>query len=165
MVKYGKLGATPRTDQIARSRVQNRELEPLSETASMLIGDITRRTGVPRDTIRYYERLGLIELDARPRRGNNYKEYAADTVERLGQIARLKELGFTLNDIRELLSVLAGSDPCADLPARIDEKVRGIDDRIRLLATYRTRLHAVRRECQPGCCTVTLGLPSCIPAA
>lgn len=129
----------------------------------MLIGEINRRTGVARDTIRYYERLGLIELDHR--RVNRYKEYADDTVERLGHIAQLKELGFTLSDIGELLTVLQGADACADLPQRVDQKVRQIDERISVLQRYRTRLQTVRRECQPGCCVVTLGLPSCIQAA
>jgi DNA-binding transcriptional MerR regulator len=83
----------------------------------MLIGDITRGAGVPRDTIRYYERLGLVQLAPRSRRSNNYKEYAEDTVERLAQIGQLKELGFTLAEIRDLLAMLgASAHPYAGLP-------------------------------------------------
>lgn len=132
----------------------------------MLIGEVTRRTGVSRDTIRYYERLGLVQLASRGRRGNNYKEYAEDTADRLTSIAQLKAPGCTLADIKELFPLLERSaDPCAELPERIGQKMRATDERIRMLEGYRTRLAGVLRDCRPGCCTVTIGLPSCIPTS
>lgn len=128
----------------------------------MLIGAISRTTGVPKDTIRYYERLGLLQLAPSGRRRNNYKEYADDTPERLVQIGHLKTLGFTLVEIGELLAVIE-RDVCADLPERIELKIRGIDERIQLLQGYRARLDAVLAECDRSCCVTGSGLPSCIP--
>jgi DNA-binding transcriptional MerR regulator len=132
-------------------------------TATMLIGEITQRTGVPKDTIRYYERLGLVQLAMRGRRSNNYKEYADDTPGRLMQVGQLKALGFTLVEIGQLLDVIGrNADLCEDLPERVDEKIRGIDERIRALQGYRARLDAVLSACSRGGCVATAGLPSCL---
>lgn len=129
----------------------------------MLIGEITRRTGVPKDTIRYYERLGLVRLAIRGRRSNNYKEYADETPERLVQVAQLKALGFTLAEIGELLEVIGrNADLCGNLPERVDEKIRGIDERIRALQGYRARLDSALSACSRGGCVATAGLPSCL---
>jgi len=128
----------------------------------MLIGAISRATGLPKDTIRYYERLGLLGLAPSGRRGNNYKEYADDTPDRLGRIGHLKALGFTLAEIGELLAVIGGREACADLPERIEQKIRGIDERIELLRGYRARLDAVLAACGPSCCVTSTGLPTCI---
>ena len=128
----------------------------------MLIGEITRTTGVAKDTIRYYERLGLIRLAPAGRRSNNYKEYADDTAERLVQIGQLKALGFTLVEIGDLLAVITRVDACVDMPERIEKKMREVDERIRLLQGYRARLQAVLSECDRTCCVAAAGLPSCI---
>jgi MerR family copper efflux transcriptional regulator len=72
---------------------------------TMTIGRLAERAGVNIDTIRYYERNGL--LPAPTRRASGYREYAAGDVERLRFIRRAKELGFTLSEIGELLSLTA----------------------------------------------------------
>ena len=59
----------------------------------MLIGEIGQQTGVARDTIRYYECLGLLQADGRPGQFNNYKAYPAATITRLGLIQQAKSLG------------------------------------------------------------------------
>src|SRR5579875_1864070 len=69
----------------------------------LTIGAVARRAGVGIDTIRYYERQGL--LPEPQRRASGYRDYRTDVVERLRFIRRAKDLGFTLEEIRELLAL------------------------------------------------------------
>jgi MerR family mercuric resistance operon transcriptional regulator len=71
----------------------------------MRIGGLSRRTGCNVETIRYYERIGL--LPAPPRRGR-YRCYGPEDVGRLGFLRRARELGFTLDEVRALLDLAAG---------------------------------------------------------
>ena len=72
---------------------------------SIPIGGLSRRTACNIETIRYYERIGLIPEP--PRRGR-YRRYGPDDVGRLGFIRRSRELGFTLAEVRALLALAAG---------------------------------------------------------
>ena len=76
----------------------NRQVKP-----HITIGAVARRAGVGIDTIRYYEREGL--LPEPQRRASGYRDYGPDVVERLRFIRRAKDLGFTLEEIRELLAL------------------------------------------------------------
>lgn len=109
-------------------------------------GEVARRAGVNRQTIRYYERRGL--LPAPPRTRSNYRAYPADAVLRVRFIQRAQELGFTLEEIRELLSLRAAPRArCADVRRRAEAKVRDIDRRIRTLEVMRGALARLITEC------------------
>lgn len=69
------------------------------------IGELSRRTNCNIETIRYYERIGLMPV---PSRRGRYRTYGADDVGRLGFVRRARELGFTLDDVRALLGLAAG---------------------------------------------------------
>ncbi|MGH8713066.1 MAG: MerR family transcriptional regulator [Casimicrobiaceae bacterium] len=69
------------------------------------IGELSKRTGCNIETIRYYERIGVVP--APPRRGR-YRSYGADDVRRLRFVRRLRELGFTLDEVRALFGLAAG---------------------------------------------------------
>lgn len=69
----------------------------------MQIGALSERTGVNIETIRYYERIGL--LSAPPRSPGGFRRYGLDDVRRLGFIRRLRDLGFALDDVRALLDL------------------------------------------------------------
>jgi MerR family transcriptional regulator, copper efflux regulator len=69
----------------------------------MLIGELSKQTGVSKDTIRFYEKLGLIAASDRCAGTRKYKEYGPEIVERLTMIAQGKGLGFTLTEIKQLL--------------------------------------------------------------
>ena len=71
--------------------------------ATLTIGRLAEQAGVGIDTVRYYEREGL--LPAPPRRASGYRDYPADSVARLRFIRRAKDLGFALNEIAELLEL------------------------------------------------------------
>ncbi len=66
-------------------------------------GKVAKHAGVNTETLRYYEREGLIDIP--PRTASGYRVYPADTVTRIRFIRRAKALGFTLREIRELLSL------------------------------------------------------------
>ncbi len=68
----------------------------------MKIGQLSKRTGLSKDTIRYYERLGLLPAQARDP-SSGYKEYTLKTCERLHRIRFAKRLGFSLREIRDVL--------------------------------------------------------------
>lgn len=84
--------------------------------AEIPIGALSRRSGVHVETIRYYERIGL--LPAPGRSAGGHRLYRADHVKRLFFIRRARELGFPLDDIRALLGLVDGGDyTCAEVKA------------------------------------------------
>ena len=77
------------------------------------IGELSRRTGCNIETVRYYERVGLLP---KPSRRGTYRRYEAKDVGRLAFIRRARELGFKLDEVRALLELAAGSpEPCAEI--------------------------------------------------
>ena len=90
---------------------------------SLTIGQLARNGGVGVETVRFYERKGLLaEPDRRP---SGYRQYDEDVVDRLRFIRRAKELGFTLNEIKELLSLrIDPTTTCADVKSRAEEKYK-----------------------------------------
>jgi MerR family copper efflux transcriptional regulator len=122
----------------------------MSETATkrLTIGQVAEAAGVGIETIRFYEREGLIP--EAPRTPAGYRQYAADTVERLRFIQRAKELGFSLRETQELLTLrLTEAASAADLRLRAAEKVRDITAKIRDLKTMRDSLTVLLSTC-PG---------------
>lgn len=114
----------------------------------MKIGEVARRAEVPIDTVRYYEREGLIPPPVR--RASGYRDYREADVDRLRFMRRAKGLGFTLHEIRELLSLtaLSGEDMAA-LNAQTQAKLRDVEDRIRSLTRIRDALQGLVNAC-PG---------------
>lgn len=113
----------------------------------MLIGEVERAIGISRDTVRYYEREGLIA--GPPRLENNYKEYSADTVERLRFIRQVQELGFTLAEIRQLLSLAdSGSIDCCTIAPHVTAKIEDIDAKIAALSDLKARLLSLSSDCE-----------------
>jgi len=113
---------------------------------SMTIGQVAREAGVGIETIRFYERQGLI--DTPPRRESGYREYPYDIVNRLRFIRRAKGLGFTLKEIVELLSLKV--DPyatCGDVKARALAKIDDIEDKIQALQRMKVALESLMAAC------------------
>lgn len=111
----------------------------------MLIGELAKRSGFSRDTIRYYEKIELIVLSKKSRREHNYKDYPVEVLHRLLAIKKYKDLGFTLEEIRELLvresiQVLDVSK-LLDL---IDIKIDGVREEIDRLHDLKMRLNRER---------------------
>jgi MerR family transcriptional regulator, copper efflux regulator len=90
----------------------------------MLIGELAKQTELSKDTIRFYEKIGLIDPIKRQSNHNNYKHYDQKTVERLKLIKRAKELGFTLKEIQQAI------DDWQDNKLSKTEKIKIFQDKI-----------------------------------
>jgi MerR family transcriptional regulator, copper efflux regulator len=125
---------------------QEREVAPMQ---AMQIGEVARRSGVGIETIRYYEREGL--LHEPQRRPSGYRLYDAATLKRLEYICRAKELGFTLGEIKELLELsFAPNERQVEIRRRAEAKITAIEDKIRSLQNMRRLLLAIVKECEPA---------------
>ena len=112
------------------------------------IGDVAKQAKVRIETLRYYEREGLITSP--PRSLSNYRLYPEDTVRRVQFIKRAQELGFSLKEIKELLALRV--DPttsCADVRTRALEKITTIEEKLRVLQAMKHALTQLVEEC-PG---------------
>lgn len=117
-----------------------------THSGSLSIGQLAKRAGVGVETVRFYEREGL--LVEPQRRQSGYRQYQSDTVDRLLFIRRAKELGFTLKEIKELLSLRVDEDKtCADVRQQAEAKIADIEDRIRSLQRMKRALVKVTRQC------------------
>jgi MerR family transcriptional regulator, copper efflux regulator len=115
----------------------------------MLINELAKATGFSKDTIRYYEKIGLITIPEKARRANNYKEYPDEILRKLRTIAHLKELGFTLEEIRELLVRREMNALDKHTTFRIiEQKMLHLDTQIDRLRLYRLRLEQARMQIQ-----------------
>jgi len=114
----------------------------------MRIGQVAAQTGVTVQTVRYYERRGLLKKTERLASG--YRCYSADALRRIRFIKRSKELGYTLAEIGSLLE-LSQKRPHNTAKARaiVETKIRNIEDKIRDLQRMRDELITIGRAC--GC--------------
>jgi DNA-binding transcriptional MerR regulator len=101
-------------------------------------GEVAERAGVNIQTLRYYERRGLItEPDRSP---GGHRTYPADTVTLVGVIKAAQRLSFTLDEVAELLDTVRRGHPTADLKARAAVKITEVDRKIADLSTIRDAL-------------------------
>lgn len=106
---------------------------------SLRTGELAARAGVGIEAIRFYEREGL--LPEPPRTTSGYRQYSDDAVARLRFIQRAKELGFSLKEIAELISLrLDGKASAARVRARAEARMRDIERKIHDLARMRDAL-------------------------
>lgn len=134
---------------------------------ALTIGRVARAAGVGVETVRFYERRGLIARPPRPSRGG-FRTYDAGTIDRIRFIRRAQQLGFSLREIAELLSLR--TDPaadCADVRLRAQRKRREVERRIADLGAIRDALDELIAACPGGGgvrhCTI-LGALSGAPA-
>jgi DNA-binding transcriptional MerR regulator len=113
---------------------------------ALTIGKLAEAAGVHVETIRYYERRGL--LAPPPRSASGYRQYSPDDLWRLQFIARGKRLGFTLAEIAEVMSPASASPERVLGAARA--KIAAIDERQRELARVRCRLQQLAELCEHG---------------
>jgi DNA-binding transcriptional MerR regulator len=125
------------------------------------IGEIAQRTGLSADTLRYYERAGLLGRPARTTGG--FRLYVERDVERLTFIRRAQAVGFSLDEIRDLLdSDATRGVRCRQVRDLVSKRLAQVDERIVELRSFRRSLLAARRCCEralrqaadPDCCPV-----------
>ena len=113
-------------------------------TESMTIGNLARAAGVNVETIRYYQRIGLVDKPLKPSQG--YRRYPAAIIDRIQLIKRAQELGFTLNEITELLSLDDGNCDAARTIAEHKREV--IQQRIKDLQAMQGELANLIKACR-----------------
>ena len=111
------------------------------------IGEVARRAGVDAQTIRYYERIGLLPSPSRTAAG--YRQYDEQSLARLAFIRRAKEAGFTLKDIRLLLGFAQGRRvKCATVQGFIEDRLQKVRQRLRELRAIEEGLSQLLRQCR-----------------
>lgn len=112
---------------------------------SLSIGRLARAAGVGVDTVRFYERAGL--MPQAPRTASGYRSYGPDAVARLRFIRRAKALGFALEEIAELLRLSEGKGGRAGVKALAERRLADLERRIRELSVFRDALAHYARQC------------------
>ncbi len=129
--------------------------------SALKIGEVAKRSEIEIETIRYYERQGLLaEPDRRP---SGCRQYDESVVSRLQFIRNAKELGFTLAEIKELLGLWFDvNTKCVHVRQRAEQKITNIEDKIRSLQKMKRSLEKIISQCENrdavGDCPLWLGL-------
>jgi DNA-binding transcriptional MerR regulator len=115
----------------------------------LTIGDLAKATGTKAVTIRYYEQAGL--LPAPPRTAANYRVFGRGHLERLRFIRRCRDLGFTLDQVRDLLRLASHEDyACAEVDRITAEHLAGIEAKVADLSRLAGELRRIASQCQGG---------------
>ena len=122
--------------------------------ARLAIGALSARAGCPIETIRYYERIGLIPPP--PRTSGGHRVYAPDHVKRLSFVRRCRELGFGIDAIRALLGLVDGGGyACAEIKDATLRHLRDVQRKIADLQRMAASLEDIAAQCEGG------NLPDC----
>ena len=118
------------------------------DSTALSIGELAARAGVTAETIRYYEREGVIPEAERGGAGR-YRQYRAADVERLRFIRRARDLGFSLDEVGELLALADGSPSrdCSSVNRIARTHLAQVDEKLAQLSALRTELDRVIGEC------------------
>jgi MerR family transcriptional regulator, copper efflux regulator len=105
------------------------------------IGEVAKQTGIGIETLRFYERSGLLDRPARTEGG--YRLYDEEALLTLEFIKRAQTLGFTLDEIKQIIAESrAGHSPCAEVREIVRERLQELDERMRQMRKYRNALAA-----------------------
>ena len=120
----------------------------------MRIGEIAKRAGVTVDTVRFYERVGVLPAPARTESG--YRDYEPETVERIQLTRELQGIGFTLSDsVGALAAHDAGGATCESERWRLQAALDRVDARLAELTALRGRIVDAQQACADGRCVFT----------
>jgi DNA-binding transcriptional MerR regulator len=113
----------------------------MSKMAGLLIGDVAERAGLSAATVRYYEQIELLPAPSRSLAG--YRRYPEQTVEELQFIRKAQALGFSLDEIREILKLSrSGKAPCSHVLSLAHQHLAAVEERIRQLQQFHEQLAA-----------------------
>ena len=135
----------------------------MSTRGRFTISQLAESAGIPTSTIRYYERIGLVEPEDRS--AGNYRLYSRASLEKLKFIRAAQSIGFTLDDTRALLADESGSPPkCGAVQGLIEDRLADVENRLKDLRHVRKVLKSALEQCreqkQSDCCHVVEGLRS-----
>ncbi len=113
---------------------------------ALTIGKVAKQAGLGVETIRFYERVGLLEEP--PRTDSGYRQYPPETVDKLRFIKRAKQLGFSLKEVGELFALRFNQDAtCGDVKRRAEEKIRDIEKKMHDLNRMKEALTQLTLQC------------------
>jgi Cu(I)-responsive transcriptional regulator len=119
------------------------------ENSTFRIGELAHLTGTKVETIRYYERIGLLPPPART--GGNYRAYARSQLERLSFVRRGRDLGFSLDEVRELLRLSDDrGQSCADVDRIARSHLIEVERKVANLMALGVKLRQLIDQCQRG---------------
>ena len=122
-------------------------MTPNEHTPALTIREASERTGLSADTLRYYERIGLLSQVARNRGGQ--RRYGAADIARVGFVKRAQAMDFSLDEINQLLALREqNGDVRADVRALTEVKLGQIEQRIETLTQLRDELHELVDACR-----------------
>ena len=131
---------------------------------SFSIGDLGKATGTKVETIRYYESVGLLPKPART--SGNYRSYTATHLTRLGFIRRARDLGFSLDEVRQLLRLSDDRDrPCCEVDEIAKGHLADIERKIGDLEALHAELKKLIRQCRHGSIADCTILDALVPTA
>lgn len=114
--------------------------------SELRIGELAARSGVSVDTVRYYERQRLLPSAART--GGGFRLFKADAVERIRFIKHAQEIGLSLGEIKELMTVGGGAGECRRVRDLLQVKLAELDERIKAMRNFRRTLAEHLKECE-----------------
>ncbi len=121
-------------------------MKSAAQSNTLTIGQVAQHAGVNRETLRYYEREGLIDLPNR--RESGYRAYSPEVVRQVRFIKRAQELGFSLTEIKELLALtLNNPEDCQEVKKMTEQKVADIESKLRDLERMRKQLLILFNAC------------------
>ena len=113
---------------------------------NLSIGELAKRAKVNIETIRYYERRGLIAEP--PRNQSGHRQYSPEAVKRTEFIKRCQALGFSLSEIQEILELrITPESTCAEMKLRVTEKLNDVNEKLNELAQIRDALGRLLKKC------------------
>lgn len=112
---------------------------------SLSAGELARRSGVSTDTLRHYETKGVIKRP--PRQANGYRSYPPETLQRVQLVRRSLTIGFTLDELAEVLRIREGGGaPCRKVRDLAAKKLESIEERLKELIAVRDELKATLKD-------------------
>lgn len=113
----------------------------------MRIGELAKATGTKAETIRYYERAGI--LPAADRTAGNYRDYSDNHLAALTFVRRARKLGFSMSQVRKLLALSDQDDnPCQDVDGLVQQQLAEVERKISDLMALQEELEQMLRSCQ-----------------
>lgn len=129
----------------------------------LTISQLAKQADIPTTTVRYYERIGLVEPEDRSQ--GNYRLYGNESLSKLKFIRAAQAIGFTLEDVKALLADEDGDTPtCGSVQGLIEARMADVEERLKDLRHVRRVLKSALEQChqqkKSDCCQVVAGLRS-----
>ena len=129
----------------------------MSTGSHLTISQLAEKAGIPTTTVRYYERIGLVQPEDRS--AGNYRLYGRASLDKLKFVRAAQAIGFTLEDTRVLLVDESGSPPkCGSVQGLIEDRLTDVEERLKDLRHVRKVLKSAMEQCRTqkpsDCCLV-----------